>query len=1448
MQAAGGGAAGGGSARPPLDEEMEEAGASASKRQRVPTNHYRPAQTPPRGVSAAGAAAQRSVVEDDTESDSEEEGIAFTIDGKLTPRENAIAFTTQLQEKWGVVSEDVPWAHHFEGPSAGVASLSSARKKAILAGIGKVAAIIDGEELDSYKPALIAVLLLEEGALDLAVAKCFHGGGEWDPKKRAFQGAPDWDSVLVHLANLKGAASDSEDLEHLPYHQKAINDAAKAAGETLREPRKPFSLALLGNNGEGKSLTTNIILDMSSVLAFAYEKNLKNLSAAQFKKVLIDQGEAVQKLQEMPNVQAALKASPFPEDLSKVLEIDESKIRLLEEEVEGSDAWVEMDEKREEEKEQEKLMAYACRKPLSTVTGTLLPSKAESKSTTRVAIRVGHGTVFHGLVIFKSVEHIKTELCNFDFWVEDATSDEDVKRQRRGMIQRLRLLEGGNTDLPDEMLDENDDDSSIVLPTRDNIVIHPRLLTIIEDATHPFKNGGGEVAFEIFAGNGKNMLYDRMAVRERIDELQSDVAVACIIDSIHIFCPSDILQGLEIVDCPGTGTEDPLEHKALSNAVESADGVMLVMQRNLSTTKDVKEFLKEAGVIKKWIENKEFPLLLLHALNEASGRPLLAAHTLPKWNAKLQNDRINAQSGSIRSFTGMISEELKKAKKPADKGDIQPFIDRITEDMLFVMPVQTASIMKTEKLLVKDDKDKRELRILTPEERTKLLEDMHGDRLLQRLVNLHTPDRLSDVLMGLKKEFGNLHQALGLDLHDHELERCKTEGKRTWKKAKDENEQAELTNNCREKVFKRDIWDRSISMDDLEKTITGVFEMEEDAGKEVVEHFKKKKKMSQLKNIFSETAEGCAKGPGNGLMRQIFLRVPDHPLAQTPELLPKIMADAASKLEMNTEHFLVKHVQAKLSQRGVAMSEALSSELAQIVKECIENDGKMTALLTKLRDSGKKNFKLAVSAKKSIMEELVRVSAGFNQPAEYYSLLENKLSRVLKVAGNKFQEEVGNNIFAELAEAKERVLCGTWTNSRKKKRRVGAIILRLYTAVFTKLQSRAEGCKMRKGDTKTIGNFTKASDSLLLTIAKDKKSTTWILDTIKSRILHSRISQLCQGEAPTLLGKPTRTNFRIAIEPGAKEAKDLLERTRAAQRGLNGKVPLLEAEMHTVCGAPRGWVLGSVPADGNALFRTLVQCLGHAGKRESKQTNLAGMLRTALIQQAVQRCLESQDATTNFAEVMGEDIQTWTDKVKIDHAWGDVAFIDAFARFYNVSVYLFIQESDGFGPPWKFPAEAAFGERKGVGGEVRFAIAQVKINDAAASHFVPLWRKGVKLDAGSKSGCGEPDSRGFWVAPPDAAPSRSPAWEHEEPDEERALKRQRYGECKANEKRNYSEAANEGLRFSRGEFSEEDIKRKLDADAQGLPPGWAAAWSTTRKKVYYYQTSIRGSSTFCKPQ
>ena len=41
-------------------------------------------------------------------------------------------------------------------------------------------------------------------------------------------------------------------------------------------------------------------------------------------------------------------------------------------------------------------------------------------------------------------------------------------------------------------------------------------------------------------------------------------------------CP-DILQGIELVDTPGTGSNDPLEFNVLREAIHGADGILLVL-------------------------------------------------------------------------------------------------------------------------------------------------------------------------------------------------------------------------------------------------------------------------------------------------------------------------------------------------------------------------------------------------------------------------------------------------------------------------------------------------------------------------------------------------------------------------------------------------------------------------------------------------------------------------------------------------------------------------------------------------------------------------------------------------------------------------------------------------------------------------------------------------------
>ena len=46
-----------------------------------------------------------------------------------------------------------------------------------------------------------------------------------------------------------------------------------------------------------------------------------------------------------------------------------------------------------------------------------------------------------------------------------------------------------------------------------------------------------------------------------------------------MFCPSDTLHGIELIDTPGTGSNDPLEFNVLREAIRGADGILVVRER-----------------------------------------------------------------------------------------------------------------------------------------------------------------------------------------------------------------------------------------------------------------------------------------------------------------------------------------------------------------------------------------------------------------------------------------------------------------------------------------------------------------------------------------------------------------------------------------------------------------------------------------------------------------------------------------------------------------------------------------------------------------------------------------------------------------------------------------------------------------------------------------------------
>jgi hypothetical protein len=127
--------------------------------------------------------------------------------------------------------------------------------------------------------------------------------------------------------------------------------------------------------------------------------------------------------------------------------------------------------------------------------------------------------------------------------------------------------------------------------------------------------------------------------------LMKDEALACLIKECILFSP--FIQGLEVVDTPGTGSDDPLQWKQLTDALASANGIMVVMQRNLKANKELKRCLRASGLMSKLLQAPaRCPLILLSALGEIK-EPCTAA-TLVADGEKLERDREEGEGGCLQ--------------------------------------------------------------------------------------------------------------------------------------------------------------------------------------------------------------------------------------------------------------------------------------------------------------------------------------------------------------------------------------------------------------------------------------------------------------------------------------------------------------------------------------------------------------------------------------------------------------------------------------------------------------------------------------------------------------------------------------------------------------------------------------------------------------------------------
>jgi hypothetical protein len=150
-------------------------------------------------------------------------------------------------------------------------------------------------------------------------------------------------------------------------------------------------------------------------------------------------------------------------------------------------------------------------------------------------------------------------------------------------------------------------------------LLHAFLSSNRSDIRLVFARQEMESGFKIFSGRGQDMMEDRLFVRQALMDVMKDAAVACVVQQCVVYCPADILHDLELVDTPGTGTDDPLQWRQLTDALASANGIMVVMQRNLEANAKLKEELVASGVVRRVLAAQNHcPLVVFSAVDEKS--------------------------------------------------------------------------------------------------------------------------------------------------------------------------------------------------------------------------------------------------------------------------------------------------------------------------------------------------------------------------------------------------------------------------------------------------------------------------------------------------------------------------------------------------------------------------------------------------------------------------------------------------------------------------------------------------------------------------------------------------------------------------------------------------------------------------------------------------------------
>jgi hypothetical protein len=258
-----------------------------------------------------------------------------------------------------------------------------------------------------------------------------------------------------------------------------------------------------------------------------------------------------------------------------------------------------------------------------------------------------------------------------------------------------------------------------------------------------------DLGFEIVSGRGRKLLDDRLYVRNKLWDVMRDPQLAYIIDECIVYVPADVLEGLELMDAPGTGVESPQEQLRLTEALRTADAIVVTMQRNLEADKDLMPALEKCGVFKKIIESKiiesigESPVkpcrvFLFSAMDEKGDfSKLNTTEAGEQFQETTKTTRSENVKGLKKILKTAFKSEKRKAKDMTEDKMLDACLPALEADMFQSYPLLWASIA-----LSSGEKDKEEE--ISRSEKVKLLCGV--SKMLSALKEFARSEPLADVM------------------------------------------------------------------------------------------------------------------------------------------------------------------------------------------------------------------------------------------------------------------------------------------------------------------------------------------------------------------------------------------------------------------------------------------------------------------------------------------------------------------------------------------------------------------------------------------------------------------------------------------------------------------------------------------------------------------------------